>query len=111
MRAKIIHLIQKTEQTIDHLKFMFSSMPTSEGFMDSLQVDMVERTWTWYPDQLPPIKKLLLYRKKLALEHALKWIGKPLIPYYRWILIPYWETTKIDVKRTIARMSRNGGIS
>ena len=110
MKAKIIHLIEKTEQTIDHLKFMFSPMPTSEGFMDSLQVDMIERKWCWYPHDLASFS---LYLKQHYLSH-IRYIFNKQSPFFK-ILCPnyipkYWETTKIDVKRTIARMSRNGGI-
>jgi len=97
IKQNIIHLIQKTEQTIDHLKFWLSPMPTSAGFMDSLQVDMVEN---WH---IPTV----IDHAAMIIRYGDLMIRKPL---YRWICIPYWETTKIDVKRTIARMSRNGGI-
>ena len=110
MREKIIHLIQKTEQTIDHLKFWLSPMPTSEGFMDSLQYDMVKREWAWYKCDFPMfsyfLKKHYLPGIKMLMFKTPP-IFQMLNPNY---VAPYWETTKIDVKRTIARMSRNGGI-
>ena len=110
MRDKITHLIEKAEQTIDHLKFWLSPMPTSVGFMDSLQVDMIERKWNWYPTNLPMFDKFLfetfLPGCRMLLNSESK-LWRRLSPDY----VPkYWETTKIDVKRTIARMSRNGGI-
>ena len=100
MRAKIIHLIQKTEQTIDHLKFMFSSMPTSEGFMDSLQEWMVRKYKI-----VPFVSYIRLRIRSHYLEHYL--YMKKHTSYYQ---PTYWETNKFDIKRTIARMSRNGGI-
>jgi len=116
MRDKIIHLIQKTEQTIDHLKFMFSPMPTSEGFMDSLQVDMVEREWAWMEASLVNfsffLKKYYLPNIKLMFNNSRSdriW-ARMLGQYDDDYIAPYWEPNKLDIKRTIARMSRNGGI-
>ena len=98
MKAKIIHLIQKTEQTIDQLKFMFSPMPTSEGFMDSLQVVLL-RYSNWESKVSMDHFMTMLYRP----HHALNKLFGSETPNY-------WETNKLDIKRTIARMSRNGGI-
>jgi len=98
MKDKIIHLIQKTEQTIDHLKFMFSSMPDSAGFMDSLQVLLLGYSH-WEAKVSMDKFMTMIYSP----NHALNKLFGSETP-------THWETTKIDVKRTIARMSRNGGI-
>jgi len=119
MKAKIIHLIQKTEQTIDQLKFMFSPMPTSEGFMDSLQVDMVEREWAWMESSLVNfsffLKKYYLPNIRFMFNNSRSdriWT-RMLGQYDDKYIAPYWKRNynRLDVKRTIARMSRNGGIS
>ena len=99
MKAKIIHLIQKTEQTIDQLKFMFSPMPTSEGFMDSLQ-ELLLSCSHWEAKVSMDRFMTMIYSPNHALN---KLFGRE-TPVY-------WETNKLDIKRTIARMSRNGGIS
>ena len=100
MKTKIIHLIQKTEQTIDHLKFMFSPMPTSEGFMDSLQ-ELLLRYSHW--DAQVSMDKFM------TILHTISPAQLKFMSGVQWDK-PYWETNKLDIKRTIARMSRNGGI-
>ena len=106
----IIRFIEWYEPRLAHLKFMFSPMPTYDGFAESLQWDMINRPEAWMKNRYFTYSYLFqkyflpkwraLNNKESRLWRRF-WLGY--IPLY-------WETTKIDVARTVARMCANGGI-
>ena len=107
-KSKICYFLTKCEDVIEHFLFMFSPMPTYDGFTESLQEGLIRHYWV--------CKNLQEFSRYLSRHYSpnirillnkTSPLFKKLCPNY----VPmYWETTKIDVARTVARMCANGGI-
>ena len=102
----IIQLIEWYEPRLDRRLFWFKPIPhTQAEFEYSLQECIIRRTEYWYP------KGSAIYFLKHCYQPLLKHLNS-LLPKYRWTCeAPYWESTEINIHRTVALMAREGGIT